>query len=226
MPLFEILDNPQTALGLLCLRRRELLCSPGTVITEVTIDNLMLMSSYHTESERALADLALARHSGEALRVLVGGLGLGYTALQARDHPRVAHVRVIEFLPEVIGRLRDGLVPLSEALQELDVVQDDVYALLLGPATETWDLILIDVDHSPEAPLDPASERFYSPEGLRDVQAHLAPGGVLAVWSTADDQPFADAMKAAFSETAVEQVVWWNDLIDEEKTDTLFLGIR
>ena len=64
MPLFEILDNPETALGVLCLRRRELLCSPGTVITEVTIDNLMLMSSYHTESERALADLALARHSG------------------------------------------------------------------------------------------------------------------------------------------------------------------
>ncbi len=226
MPLFEILDNPVTPLGTLCLRRRELLSDPGTIITEVTIDNILLMSSYHTDSERALADLALAHHSADGLRVLIGGLGLGYTAHQARQQPRVADVTVIELLPDVIRWLRDGLIPLSAELRDLSVVQADVYAMLLAPPKQTWDMILIDVDHSPHAPLASASERFYSPAGLREAARHLDPGGVLAVWSTADDHAFAEALGEVFAETTVEQVVWHNDLIDEDKTDTLFVAVN
>ena len=76
----EILAYEATPLGDLCLRRRELLSSPGTVGTEITLDHALLMSSHHTASERALAGEALARHDGQELSVLVGGLGLGHTA--------------------------------------------------------------------------------------------------------------------------------------------------
>jgi spermidine synthase len=162
----EFLAYVSTPLGALCLRRRELLSRPGTVITEVTLDHELLMSSYVTVSERALADEALARHAGDDLRVLVGGLGLGYTARQALASRRVGHVEVIEFLPEVIGFLQDGLIPLStELLAEprLAVRQSDVYALLDAPPPEReaqWDLVLIDVDHSPDEHLGGANAAF------------------------------------------------------------------
>ena len=75
----EILAYEETELGPLCLRRRELLSEPGTVVTEVTLNHEFLMSSYNTDSERALANRAIEIHGGRDLRVLVGGLGLGYT---------------------------------------------------------------------------------------------------------------------------------------------------
>ena len=112
----KILAYQTTPIGDLCLRRRELLSRPGTVITEITLDHELLMSSYNTASERALAREALARHSGRDLSVLVGGLGLGYTANEALKSTRVRRVEVIELLPEVVAFLRDGLLPLAPEL--------------------------------------------------------------------------------------------------------------
>ncbi len=62
-PFFEILAYEPTKLGMLCLRRRELLCEPGTIVTEVTLDHEFLMSSYLTASEKALSEIALQTHS-------------------------------------------------------------------------------------------------------------------------------------------------------------------
>lgn len=76
----EILAYEQTPLGLLCLRRRELLSQPGTMVTEVTLNHEFLMSSLYTDSEQVLARTAIELHVGDNLSVLVGGLGLGYTA--------------------------------------------------------------------------------------------------------------------------------------------------
>ncbi len=70
-PLFEVLAYEPTELGMLCLRRRELLCEPGTVVTEVTLNHEFLMSSYLTASETALSEIALQMHSGSCLRVLI-----------------------------------------------------------------------------------------------------------------------------------------------------------
>ncbi len=88
----EILAYEPSPLGPLCLRRRELLSQPGTIVTEVTLNHEFLMSSLYTDSERALARTALEMHTGENLRVLVGGLGLGYTAREALLSDRVARV--------------------------------------------------------------------------------------------------------------------------------------
>lgn len=226
-PLFEILAYEDTELGPLCLRRRELLHKRGTVITEVTLNHEFLMSSFLTESETSLSRVALEMHSGAALQVLVGGLGLGYTAHAALESDRVAKCEVVEFLPHVIGWLEQGMVPLSDELnaeERLQVTEGDVYQRLLDPPARTHDLILIDVDHSPDDNLDAANGRFYTAEGLQQAKLHLAEGGVLGVWSYAESSPFADALREVFSEVRIEAVSVFNKLINEEQTDWLFFA--
>lgn len=223
----QILAYENTALGDLCLRRRELLSRPGTVITEITLDHQLLMSSHITVSERALATEALARHAGDELSVLIAGLGLGYTAAAVLNSERVSRVRVIELIPAVVGFLKDGLVPLSTELladTRFAVRDGDAYAVLEDEAREPWDLVLIDVDHAPDDHLGPGNEGFYTPYGLDRAKKHLAPGGILAVWSYADSSPFVEALRAAFNTVDLVPVKYRNDLVDEEHTDWLFLA--
>ena len=225
----EILEYCETPIGLLCLRRRELLSSPGTIVTEVTLDHEFLMSSYHTESERALASIALEWHGGSGLKVLLGGLGLGYTAQAALECPRVAEVEVLELLPQVISWLSRDLVPLSASLlgePRCRVDQGDVFERLGGTPKRRYDAILIDVDHSPDEVLDARNASFYTESGLRTARGHLAEGGVLAVWSSATSGTFRQALEVVFSEVRLAIVRWRNELIDEDQQDHLFLARR
>ena len=223
----EVLAYETTSLGDLCLRRRELLSRPGTVITEITLDHQLLMSSHNTVSERALATEALARHSGRELSVLIAGLGLGYTAAAVLQSERVERLEVIELFPAMVDFLRDGLVPLSSELladARFGVRGGDAYAMLQGEAVERWDLVLIDVDHSPEDHLGMGNEAFYTRSGLVRAKNHLEPGGILAVWSYADSSPFVEALHSAFDVVEVVSVRYVNDLVDEEQMDWLFLA--
>jgi spermidine synthase len=226
-PLFEILAYETTELGILCLRRRELLCEPGTIVTEVTLDHEFLMSSYLTASEQALSEIALQMHSGSGLRVLVGGLGLGYTAWTALESDRVSECEVVEFLPQVINWLEQGLIPLSDKLNadnRLKVTQSDIYQRLASPPEQKHDLILIDVDHSPDDNLDEANGKFYTAAGLQHAKLHLAADGVLGVWSYAESSEFVDALHEVFGEVRIEPVTIFNNLINVEQTDWLFFA--
>ncbi len=223
----EILAYEDSPLGPLCLRRRELLSQPGTVVTEVTLNHEFLMSSLYTDSERELARIAIEMIPGDDLKVLVGGLGLGYTAREALRSDRVARVEVVELLPQVIKWLQQGLVPLSQELcnePRLVVEQGDAYGRLAGPPAGLFDVILIDVDHSPDERLGEESCSFYSVEGLLAAQQHLTPNGVLGVWSYAESSPFADALRAVFADVRVEPVTHDNLLIGEQQTDWLFFS--
>ena len=224
----DVLAYGDSPIGNICLRRRELLASPGTIVTEITVDHMLLMSSHHTASERALSSRALTRHGGtEGLRVLVGGLGLGYTAQEALKSEAVTRVDVVEFLPQVIGWMKNGLVPLSDELNSeprYSVIEGDVYAMLAGPPELQYDLILIDVDHSPDEPLAEANAAFYTEAGLRRAKEHLHPGGVLGVWSYADSGPFGYAVRAVFPHGEIAPVEFDNELTGEEETNWLFLA--
>ena len=183
------------------------------------------MSSYHTESERALTEMGLRMHDGDEISVLVGGLGLGYTAQEALQSDRVARVEVVELLDPVIAWLDNGWLPTGDVLASdgrFLLTKGDIYARLLGPVEHPADMILIDVDHAPDEPLEPSSAAFYTADGLRGVAEHLHPGGVLAVWSTFPNPTFEATLASVFDQVEVETVTWWNDLIDEEKVDTLF----
>lgn len=223
----EILAYEESPLGPLCLRRREVLSMPGTIVTEVTLNHEFLMSSLYTDSEQVLARTALELHAGQSLRVMVGGLGLGYTAHEALLSDRVDQVEVVELLPSVIDWLQQSLVPLSQNLKDeprLTVTQGDVYQRLTSPQQGLFDLILIDVDHSPQERLGDENASFYTVSGLQSAKLHLAANGVLAIWSYAESSPFADALREVFAEVRVEPVSYHNRLIDEERTDWLFFA--
>ncbi|MDP6448071.1 MAG: hypothetical protein QGG36_09385 [Pirellulaceae bacterium] len=223
----EILAYEPSPLGMLCLRRRNLLSDPGTSVTEVTLNHEFLMSSLYTDSERALAGTAIEMRGGDQLRVLVGGLGLGYTASAALQSPRVASVQVVELLPQVIEWLTSGLVPLSGELSDdprLSVVEGDVYGKLAQPPTNEFDIILIDVDHSPDDRLDERSHSFYTEPGLISARRHLTADGVLAVWSYAESSSFSVALRKVFEQVHVLPVSYDNQLIDMRVTDWLFFA--
>lgn len=225
----KILAYDETPLGVLCLRQRLTLSEPQSWVTEVTLNHEFLMSSLHTDSERALTTLALDRVNGDRLRVLVGGLGLGYTAAEAVNSNRVASVEVIELLPQVIRWMQAGWVPLSETINDDDrvsIIQGDIYDRLMGePSHERWDAILIDVDHSPEDQLSAGENAFYTQDGLTRAARHLRSGGVMALWSYADNDELTIAMRAVFENVEILPVTYKNQHVDESFTDWLFVAI-
>jgi spermidine synthase len=224
----EVLAYEESPVGMICLRRRELLSEPGTVVTEITLDHEFLMSSHVTFSERALSLRALELCPGADLEVLVGGLGLGYTARAALTSARVARVDVIEYLPQVIDWLQRGLVPLSDELQadaRFAVTEGDVYGHLAAEPSKRYDLILVDVDHSPDERLGGASDSFYSRAGLARAKRHLCPGGVLGVWSYAPSPEFESTLRSVFDEVYVEESTFDHILLGgDEETNWLFFG--
>jgi len=215
----EVLDRVPTPVGTLELRRR--VEEGGLDVLEITLAGGMLMSTLCSESEERLATAGLALHPGRDLRVLVGGLGLGYTAATVLEDARVGSLVVKDRLPDVIRWMREGRLPLSERLNadpRLSIVEGDVYARLLGPApppAERWDLILVDVDHAPTDPLDDASFPFYRWHGQLRALEHLAPGGWLGIWSSEDDDDFAEVLDEIYPETRREYVRIRHDMIED-----------
>ena len=190
---FEELDFRQTRIGDLSLRRR-ILPSLGVEVFEIKLGDEFLMSSLFTAGEIALAELGLRGFDGRPVDVVVGGLGLGYTARAALDQPGVASVLVVEAIPEVIEWHARGLLPLGPGLtgdKRLHLAQGDFFALVNSPAQgldprtqgRRFDAILLDVDHSPRSVLHPSHAAFYEREGLRALAVNLKPGGVFALWS-------------------------------------------
>ncbi len=224
----ELLEHANTPIGTIYLGRRHVPTRDGWVY-EIRISGQLLMCSMNNISEQKLSETALELHEGQGpLKVLVGGLGLGYTARAALVDPRVASVRVVEKMDFVIDWMARGLLPLSAefaAEERLEIVQGDVFEQLLGPPGELYDLILVDVDHAPDDRLAEGEGDFYSTEGQKRVARHLAPGGVLAVWSAWDNADFAKVLDGLYPRSCREGVSWPDEL-EEGKNfhNTLFFA--
>jgi spermidine synthase len=161
-----------------------------------------LMSSRVHGSEEELAERALLRLPDPGSpRVLVGGLGMGFTlaralALLGPD----AVVDVVEIVPEVVTWNRELLGHLSgHPLRDARVVLQvaDVAAVIRGTRA-AWDAILLDVDNGPEGLTSAANDQLYGDAGLAAACAALRPGGVLAVWSAAPDRAFPVRLRRHF----------------------------
>lgn len=154
-------------------------------IYEIRCNGYDLMSNRAHRSEEALAELALEQVTAPAPRILVGGLGMGYTLRAALDHaPADARVIVAEILPAVVAWNRDLLAPLAgRPLEDARVTlhESNVDALLTDGAS--FDAILLDVDNGPGAVVHAGNDPLYSARGLRRLRRALAPSGVLAIWS-------------------------------------------
>jgi spermidine synthase len=231
---FEELDYRLTPIGALSLRRRREL-SLGVDVFEIKLGEEYLMSSLFTASEIALARLGLAELSQAGLDVVVGGLGLGYTAQAVLEHAAVKHLLVVEALDAVINWHETGLLPLGPALTKdprCRFVLGDLFALADSkegfdpdePARR-FDAILVDIDHSPDSLLNPRSAAFYQPEGLKRLAFHLQPRGVFGLWSNElPDEAFTQRLSAVFAEARAERVTFHNPFQNRESTQTIYLA--
>jgi spermidine synthase len=248
-PAFEELDVQPTSMGELVLRRRRAL-SRDIDVFEVLLDGEFLMSSLVHESEDALARLALAELGGRESDVLVGGLGLGYTARAALDAAGTRRVRVVEASEHVLGWFRRGLVPLADGLgrdPRCELVHGDFFAPFLpgtegsgeppahalgpaggngpGAAGPDWDAILVDIDHTPRVLLHPDHAPFYELEGLTRVRGALRPEGVFALWSAEPEEAaFLETLREAFGNGRAEEVTFLDPLLDQDITNTIYLA--
>ncbi len=186
----EELAYHQTALGELVLRRRPEPMLGDREVFEVKLGDEFLMSSLFTEGEVQLANLGLKGLEGD-LDVVVGGLGLGYTAAAALDHPGVHSLLVIDLFEEVIGWQWSGLLPIGTRLVDdsrCELRQGDFFSLSQshfdeGAPSRLFDAVLLDIDHSPKHHLDESSAGFYTAQGLRALRNQIKPGGIFAMWS-------------------------------------------
>lgn len=226
---FEELDWQETSMGELSLRRR-LEPTLGVDVFEVKLGEEFLMSSLFTVAEVALADLGLAAVSGESLRVLVGGLGLGYTAVAALADSRVGSLEVIDALPTVIDWHERGLLPVSGELtgdHRTTLIADDFFAMMRREPTKQYDAILLDVDHSPRHQLNPSHRDLYSEAGLERVRGHLTVGGAFALWS--DDPPddeFMARLDSVFENPIAHVVDFDNALTAGVSSNTVYVAVR
>ncbi len=190
------LGYAETPLGDLTLRRRNETLLGNREVFEVKLGDEYLMSSLFTEAEKQLASLGLAGLEG-SLDVVVGGLGLGYTAAAALRNESVSRLLVIDIFPSVIEWHKAGLVPMGPILSSdsrCELRQGDFFALARSGFDETdpdrkFDAILLDIDHSPRHFLDQSKGSFYTADGLASAKSQLKPGGSFAMWS---DDPSSD----------------------------------
>ena len=173
---FEELDWRPTPMGDISLRRRR---DPvtGTDVYEVKLDDDFLMSSLFVGGRgrgRPARAGGAARPSG-GIDVVVGGLGLGYTAQTVLEHPQVRSLVVVEALPEVIEWHERGLVPVGPVLTadpRCRLVHGDFFALAASPGLDPdapdrrFDAVVVDIDHSPRHLLHPSHAGFYAADGL------------------------------------------------------------
>ena len=233
---FEELGWQQTPMGVISLRRR-FDPSVRADVFEVKLGDEHVMSSLFTVAEKELARLGLARTQGAALDVVVGGLGLGYTAQEALHCSRIRTVTVIEYSDAVIDWHQRDLLPDTAGLAadgRVALVCADFFGAATGAVGfdphapgRTYDAILLDIDHSPRHLLHDPHADFYTRDGLQAMSTKLVPGGTFAMWS--DDPPdeeFTAVLATVFTDVEAATVWFDNPITRGQSAATIYLATR
>ncbi len=243
MHIFEELDFQETPLGEISLRKRSEPRLDNIIIYEVKMNEEFLMSSLFVEAEEQLSYLALAAITDafiEELDVVVGGLGLGYTAVAALEveNPKVASLNVIDIMAPVIDWHRRGLVPMGEKLNSdsrCKLVLADFFALATADTQGFGEInqgqkvhaVLLDIDHSPSFWLNEGNGAFYTEQGLQHLADKILIGGVFGLWSDEKpDEEFVKLLEKVFSSVESHIVTFPNPYTQQESTNTVYLGFR
>lgn len=202
----RILDSVSTPDG------RELTLSARDELFTIRVDGIELMSNRAYGSEEKLARLGFAVLGPRAApRILVGGLGMGFTLRSVLDElagQLDARVVVAELFPTVVQWSRTWLGQLANHPLEdprVEVVEGDV-RVLLGASSQAFDLVLLDVDNGPEALTLDTNDHLYTMRGITTARNALRPGGVVAVWSVGHDVEFANRLQRGGFEVEVHRV--------------------
>lgn len=236
--LFEELDNQPTALGDISLRRRAEPRLNGEILYEVKLGDEFLMSSLFTTAEIELSRLGLAQLSGTKLDVIVGGLGLGYTAQAVLENPSVRSLTVIEVLQPVIDWHQRGLVPVGPQLtadSRCALRLADFFALASKPDCgfdsanpgHLVDAVLLDIDHAPDHWLNPRNRYFYTVDSLHMLREKIQRGGVFGLWSNAlPSAKFTAVLQRVFARVETHVVNFANPYTGGESANSVYLAYK
>lgn len=220
---YETVARETTPRGEVVLRR-----DPAGAL-ELRVNGVFVMDTVRTATEEALAGVVLERLA-EPSRVLVGGLGLGFTVRRLLADPRVRSVVVAEIESPVAGWMRDGTVPhgpavLADPRVELRVadVRDVVATLVdVSGAAESLDAVLLDVDNGPDGLVHDANTAVYGPAFLAACGRVLRPAGLLAIWSATRSGDLEAALRASLD--GVERLPYPVDLDGRAEEYSVYLG--
>ncbi|MEH6442826.1 MAG: spermidine synthase [Oceanospirillaceae bacterium] len=236
--LFEELDYRPTPIGDLRLRRRRMAQFGDLDIYEIILGDDFLMTSLFHESEDQLSKIVLAATDKQQLDVVIGGLGLGYTAAVALEDPKVGSLTVVDYLQGVIDWHNAGLVPMSKRLTDdarCEFVQGDFFALSQDTqnsyhpqqSDRKYDVILLDIDHTPTNLLNPSNAHLYTQQGLTELASHLKDDGLFGLWS--DGPPidsFTAHLKTAFATSEAHLIEFENPVTGGISVGTVYLARR
>jgi spermidine synthase len=191
------------------------------------VEGELLMSTRAWRSETHMAELGCAALAGPARkRVLIGGLGFGFTLRRTLElvGPNVS-VEVAELLPVMVQWNREHLLAVNGHLLDdprVTLTVADVFAVLAKAPTGRYDAVLLDVDNGPDALVDPGNGRIYSDPGLRTLSRALAVGGRAVFWSASEDRGFLKRLNAAgFRAHSIPALAYPQAV---RKTHTLFVA--
>jgi len=231
---FAELSHHVTPLGDLVLRRRNVPGEFREEIYEIKLGDDFLMSSQFNEAEQALATHALAALNHHTPDVLVGGLGLGYTACAALAHAAVKSLTVVEVFPEVVQWHRDAMVPLGADLcadERCRFVVGDFFEMARGTGFDPlqphrqFDAVLLDIDHSPRNTLADANLTFYTRKGLTEIARFVKKPGVFAMWSNdPPDTAFEADLRSTFDAVTCPAVKFRNTVSMAQYEATIYVA--
>jgi len=236
--LFEEIDSQTSPLGEISLRRRRFPAFGDRDIYEVKLNEEFLMSSLFVEAEEALATLGLAAVQGDQLSVVVGGLGLGYTAVAALKDERIKELLVVDALDTVIHWHQQELVPLGAVLNAdsrnryvhgsfFDLATEPDSGFDPGSPEKTFDAILLDIDHSPTEYLNAGNASFYTTENLALMAKQLKPQGVFSMWSQNQPEPAFEALLGTVFERVESHIVsLYNPFQNCESTNSVYVCVK
>jgi spermidine synthase len=238
--IFEELDFQETPLGEISLRKRTEPRLDGKLLYEVKLNDEFLMSSLFTESEIQLSKLGLAalkqtQHKND-LDIIVGGLGLGYTAVAALEDPAIRSLKVIEVMKPVIDWHQRGLVPLGKTLTSdprCTFINADFFALATSDNNgfendaKQVHAVLLDIDHSPTHWLNEGNRTFYTEESLKNLTNKILPGGIFGLWSNdPPDNDFISLLNKVFQSSESHIVSFPNLYSDKESSCTVYVAYK
>jgi spermidine synthase len=173
-------------------------------VLELRVNGVFVMDTRETSSEVGLAAVAL-RQVDRPQAVLLGGLGLGFTAHEVLADQRVERLVVVEIEDALVRWMRDGTVPHGPqylADDRLTVVTADIRFAMAEARPGTYDLVLLDVDNGPGYLVYDENDAVYHRPFLAQARAALRDGGACAVWSSAESESLQGEMEATFGNVA------------------------
>lgn len=238
---FEEIDYQETPRGAISLRKRSEPRLDNIILYEVKMNEEFLMSSLFVEAEVQLSKLGLAKFGNQDIDVVVGGLGLGYTAQAALAFENVKSLCVVDVMAPVIEWHEKGLVPLGEELTndprcryalgdffEFATADNTNFDGTKADAEKGPDkvhAVLLDIDHTPSYWLNPENSRFYSTESLSAMKSKIHKGGVFGLWSDEKpDERFVAVLESVFDKVETHMVYFPNPYTGEKSSNSVYLA--